>query len=209
MTIDSYVPEMQILAAWGRPYVPVFLSENGYALGQRVDWRYPVIGEQNRAEYMSRAFQYYWQAWAELSGVASYQLSDPTEVWSGWNWIEGNNTPHAVYSAVLALDKSYPYAPSQVSITFRATAAGWAGTFASNVEAGASNTSIAPQYGVSQVVVYVSVPPTSTPTRTPTASTTPSATPTATPTETPTPTATPTATPTNANCYVDADRNAD
>ena len=189
LTIDSYVPELQALAAWGRPYVPVFLSENGYALGQRVDWRYPAINEENRADYMQRAFRDYWQVWPELFGVASFQLSDPTGVWSAWNWVEGDNSLHAVYPAVLAIDKSNPYAASQIMVTFRAMAASWAGTFTSGVTAGADNTSIAPQNGVSPVVVYV--PATATPTATATATSTPTATRTPTPTPTPTATATP------------------
>ena len=205
ITIDSYVPELQVLAAWGRPYVPVFLSENGYALGQRVDWRYPVIDEQNRADYMRRAFQDYWQIWPELNGVASFELSDPTGVWSAWNWVEGDNSLHAVYPAVLGIDKSNPYASSRLSISFRAIAASWAGTFASNVQAGASNTTIAPLSGVAPVTVYAPMPtntstnatntPTATPT--PTSTNTPTnatntPTPISTATDTPTPTATPT-----------------
>ncbi|MCX7669321.1 MAG: DUF11 domain-containing protein, partial [Anaerolineae bacterium] len=154
VTIDSYVPELQVLAAWGRPYVPVFLSENGYALGQRIDWRYPVIDEQNRADYMRRAFQQFWQFWPELNGVASFELSDPTGVWSAWNWVEGDNSLHAVYPAVLGIDKSDPYASNRLSIAFRAVAAAGAGTFTSDVRAGASNTTIAPLTGVAAVTVY-------------------------------------------------------
>ncbi|MGC8780733.1 MAG: hypothetical protein ACP5UQ_07715, partial [Anaerolineae bacterium] len=196
-TIDSYVPELQVLAAWGRPYVPVFLSENGYALGQRIDWRYPVIDEQNRADYMRRAFQQYWQIWPELNGVASFELSDPTGVWSAWNWVEGDNFLHAVYPAVLGIDKSYPYASNRLAISFRAVAASWAGVFTSDVRAGANNTAIAPLSGASPVTVYVIASPTPTATATATRTVTPTATNTQypipntpTPTETPTPTAT-------------------
>ena len=52
MTIDSYVPQVEILAANGRPNVPVFLSETGYLLGQQLDRRYPSVTEANRADYM-------------------------------------------------------------------------------------------------------------------------------------------------------------
>ena len=190
MTIDSYVPEIQLLAAWGLPYTPIFLSETGYQLGFQYDYRYPAITEANRADYISRAFQYYWRAWPELSGVAPYELSDPTGSWSGWNWVEGDQTRHAQYTAVLALDKSYPYAPSQLTISFQVTAPDAPGTYTVDVAASAGNTSIAPQSGVAPVVVFR--PATPTPSRTPTS--TASLTPTATPSSTATATLSPTAT---------------
>ena len=201
-TIDSYVPEIQVLAAWGRPYVPIFLSETGYLVGQQLDRRYPAITETNRADYISRAFQYYWRAWPELIGVAPYELSDPSSTWNGWNWVEEDNARHAQYDAVLGLDKSYPYAASQLSIRFQAAAAGAPGAYTSKVEASASNAGIAPQYGVAAVVVYVPQPTatsTRTATRTPTATSTgaPTATPSNTHTNTPTGTATPTGAPPN------------
>ena len=57
VTIDSYVPQVEILAANGRAAVPIFLSETGYLLGQQLDRRYPPVTEANRADYMRRAFE--------------------------------------------------------------------------------------------------------------------------------------------------------
>ncbi len=187
VTIDSYVSQVQILAANGRTDVPIFLSETGYLLGQQYDRRYPAITETNRADYISRAFQYYWRAWPELIGVAPYELSDPSGAWSGWSWVESDESRHAQYNSVQALDKSYPYASSQLTVKFQAKAASVAGTYGSSVEASASNFSVAPQYDVAAVVVSQPAP---TATRTPTATSTRTATPsaTATPTGTRTPT---------------------
>jgi len=194
LTIDSYVSQIQTLAAWGRPYVSVLLSETGYLLNHQPDRRYPAISEALRADYISRAFQSYWRTWPELIGVAPYELSDPGVAWSGWNWVEDNNIRHAQYDAVLGLDKSYPYATSRLTISFQATAASVPGTYSSNIEAGATNTTIAGLYGVVPVTVY-QLQPTSTPTRPPTA------TPTRTPTATPSPTHTPTPTATNTSTW--------
>ena len=200
LAIDSYVPELQRLAAWGRPAVPILLSETGYALGQRIDWRYPAITEELRADYMRRAYAGFWQQWGEVMGVAPYQLSDPTGAWGAWNWIEDNNTPHAVYTAVQALDKSHPQADGRLTVRFRVMAGSSEGIFPSDVRASADNTSIAPQYGVAAIMVYDPVKGTPTPTMTPTATASPTPTETLTPTPTPTygpsPTPTPTLTPT-------------
>jgi uncharacterized repeat protein (TIGR01451 family) len=192
IAIDSYVSEVKILAAYGRPYVPIFLSETGYLLGHQYDRRYPTITEANRADYMSRAYQYYWRAWPELAGVAAYELSDPQGAWSGWNWVEEDNSRHAQYGSVQALDKSYPYASSQLTVRFQARAASPGGTYTSNVEVSADNFGLTPQYGVAVVVVSQPQP---TATRTSTSSPPPSSTPTRTPTRTPT--ITPTPEPTN------------
>jgi|GEM_PF-881626 len=190
VTIDSYVGQVQILAANGRPNVPVFLSETGYLMGQQYDRRYPAVTEANRADYISRAFQYYWRAWPELIGVAPYELSDPNGAWGGWNWVEEDNSRHDQYNSVAALDKSYPYASSQLTVQFRAKAAGYAGAFTSAVEASASNFGTVRLSGVAAVVVSLP-PPTATPTRTPTLSVTPTPTLTPTPPASVTPTATP------------------
>ena len=77
MTIDSYVPQAELLAAYGRAVVPIFLSETGYLLGQQLDRRYPPVTEANRADYTCRAFEYYWRAWPELIGVAPFELLTP------------------------------------------------------------------------------------------------------------------------------------
>ena len=212
-TIDSYVSQVSLLAAYGRPTVPVFLSETGYLLGHQYDKRYAAITEANRADYMGRAFTYYWRAWPELIGVAPYELSDPTGAWSGWNWVEyDTGAQHAQYGSVQAVDKSYPYASSQVTVVFQARAGSANGTYTSSLSVSASNFTVAAQTSAAAVAVAAptAIPTlTRTPTRTPmpTASYTPSPTLTATPTATasatatststvtPTPTATRTATP--------------
>ena len=214
VAIDSYVLQAELLAAYGRATVPIFLSETGYLLGQQLDRRYPQVTEANRADYTRRAFEYYWRAWPELIGVAPYELSDPSGVWSGWNWVEADGSQHAHYSNVQALDKSYPYAASQLTVRFQAQAASMAGLYTSVVEISADNFGVALQTGVAPVVIsalIATVIPTPTPlvtvmstatvtaSPTPTALVVPSQSPTATGTsEEPSPTPTATETPDTA-----------
>ena len=202
---------MAILAANGRPTVPVFLSETGYLLGQQFDRRYPPVTEANRADYARRAYEYYWRAWPELLGVAPYELSDPSGVWSGWNWVEADGGQHAQYGSIQALDKANPDASGQLTLRFQARVAIMAGVYTSDIAVSADNFSLAPRVGVAPLVV-LSPTPTATPTPTPsaTAVSTVTETPSPTPTEagqgaSPTPTvtetldpaATPSATPTS------------
>ncbi len=211
LTIDSYLPQLERLADWGRPNVDVFISETGYGLGDPTDPLYPPINETNRAEYIQRAFRDYWQGWPEVHGVAPFELSDPKGEWAVWDWIAPNGLHHPQYDAVLALDKSHPFMAAALTIHFQAYASASGGKYRSDFTATASNTTIQPLYGVAPVVVIPPTPtppptptstamPTSTPTPSPTATGTNTPTPTATgtPTETPTPsaTATPTETPT-------------
>ncbi len=201
-TIDSYVPELQLLASWGRREMPVFISETGYQLGDTGDPRYPMVDESNRASYISRAFQYYWRVWPEIIGVAPYELSDPGTIWYKWNWIEANNTRHAQYDAVLPLDKTATAVPGHLTFSFQVASGSAPGVFTINVNASSSNASISPLTGVAPVTVYA--PSTNTPTPGPSPTPTSTRTPIASPTETltptygpsPTPTDTPTVTPT-------------
>ena len=143
--------------------------------------------------------------------MAPFELSDPSGVWSGWNWVEADGSQHAQYGSVQALDKSYPYAASQLTVKFQARAASTAGVHASAVEISADNFGVAPQAGVAPVVVERADGHGHTHadaighrhehrhghrTPTPTATATPSQTPTATDTsEAPSPTPTATDTP--------------
>ncbi len=200
MTIDSYLAQLERLASWGRPHLKVLLSETGYDLGNTTfAWEgYPSINETNRADYMLRAYRDYWQGWAEVIGVTPYELLDPQGTWGVWDWLRLDGTHRPQYDAVRDLDKSYPYQPSVLRITFRATVASAAGTYYNSVSAAAGNTTIAPLNDVAPVTVNApTATPTRTPTRTPTAPPTPTHTATPTPTNTPTPTPTVSPTPTD------------
>lgn len=184
LTIDSYLLELERLAAYGRKNVQVILTETGYALGQNNFWfeGYPPIKEQNRADYILRAFRDYWRNWPEVLGVCPYELVDPRGDWWVWDWLYPDGRHHEQYDAVVGLPKTGPLAPSHVTIEFQAIAASVSGTYYNQVAAAASNLTIPVLSNVAPISITA---PTPTRTATPTATGTP---PTAT--QTPTPTAT-------------------
>lgn len=198
MTIDSYQPQIERLAALGRPYVKVFLSETGYDLGNNsFGWEgYPPIDETNRAEYMVRAYRDHWQEWAEVSGVAPFELLDPQGGWIVWDWLLASGAHRPQYDAVAALDKSDPAQPSHLRISFWATVATANGTYFNSVHATAANAVIPALDDAAPVTIGPTPTPTDAPTWTPTPTLTPTPTETPTPTVTPTASATPTVTPT-------------
>ncbi len=222
LVVDSYIEQLGWLAAWGRPGVKTFLSETGYEMWNGTyTWEgYPVINEDNRADYIGRAYRDYWRSWAEIDAVAPYQLSDPQGTWSNWNFIDGNGftygSPRAQFYAVKNLDKGNTLASSIIEITFQAYAPNSSGTYYANLNATAANAGVGGNGSVAPVIVYATAPtatptftksptpaatatdtPTPTNTPTPTLTHTPTNTPTHTPTQTPTNTPTATHTPTN------------
>ncbi len=179
-TIDTYLLELERLAAHGRSGLQVLLTETGYALGQNnfVFEGYPAITEGNRAEYISQALRDYWRYWPEVLGVCPYELVDPGGDWWVWDWLYPNGERHWQYDSVRSLAKDAPAVPSQLKIVFAAYAASVGGTYYNRVSATASNATIASIQGVAPVSVTAPTP-TRTPTRTPTLVGTPP-TPTAT-----------------------------
>ncbi len=158
-TIDCYLLELQALATYGgRRGVKVMLSEAGYGLYDRT-FRfegYPTIDEDNRANYMKRAFRDFWASWPEVVGVTPFELVDPYGTWPRWDWLyPGTDVPHAQFNAVKALPKPEPLdvIPSRLTISFRAEAAGSPGVYHSDVSATAEGTTVSPLTGVAPVMV--------------------------------------------------------
>ena len=185
LTIDSYLLELERLAARGRSGLRVLLTETGYALGQN-DFGfegYPPIGEENRASYIARALGQHWSRWPEVLGACPYELVDPHGGWWVWDWLYPDGRHHWQFDTVAGLDKRPTTAPSVLTITFRARTASLAGTYTNAVAASAGGTVLASRQGLAPVLV-----------RQPTATPTPTALPTL-PTATPGPSPTPTQTP--------------
>lgn len=138
-TIDSYSLELQVLADHGRAGVPVLLTEMGYAVGQNdfVFEGYPPIDENNRADYMARAYRDYWSRWPEVLGVCPFELQDPFGAWQQWDWVG-----HQQYDAVRALDKTPTTANGELVLHFRARVGSVPGNYGSQV-------TVAPASGVS------------------------------------------------------------
>jgi len=184
MTIDSYLLELERLAAHGRKGVRVLLTETGYALGSNTYGfeGYPPIGEQNRADYISRAFRDYWSRWPEVLGVCPFELVDPYNNWWVWDWLYTNGSRHWQYDSVIALDKTPPLAKGELRLSFQARAGGSPGTFGTGIQVTSANAGSASLASAAPVQV-LPAPATATPTRT----RTPVGTPTRSPTPSPTP----------------------
>jgi len=180
LTIDSYLLELERLAAHGRTGVQVLLTETGYALGQNnfVFQGYPPIEEANRADYISRAFADHWSRWPEVLGVCPYELVDPSGAWAMWDWLYPSGQRHLQYDAVAALDKTPPLAKGELVLRFRARVGEQTGVFTCNALLRWDSSSSITLEGAAPVQVVLP-PPSPTPTNTPTPSCTP--TPTITP----------------------------
>ena len=180
LTIDSYLLELDRLAARGRSGLRVLLTETGYALGAN-DYAfegYAPIDEGNRADYIARALRDYWSHWPEVLGVCPYELVDPYNGWAQWDWLYPDGRRHWQFDTVAGLDKRPVSAPSVLTITFRAQAGPLAGTFTSDVTAAAQGVTLATGRGLAPVTVLPSTPtPTATPRATPGPSPTPPVTP--------------------------------
>lgn len=87
--IDAYLLELAVLRVSGRDTsgLEVVLTETGYGLGERWYAEYPPIDEENRAEYMRRAFDEFWPRWPEVRAVTPFELSDPHGSWKPFDWV--------------------------------------------------------------------------------------------------------------------------
>lgn len=113
-TIDAYRLESDVLRRFGRDDVRVMITETGYDLGNDVfrGEGYPIINEDNRADYIARAFRDCWSGWDEI--VAVFPFIFAGQGWERFEWVypdsgtkpDGSPTrPHAQYTAVAALAK--------------------------------------------------------------------------------------------------------
>jgi uncharacterized repeat protein (TIGR01451 family) len=160
LTIDSYLLELERLAAHGRTGLRVLLTETGYALGAQ-DFAfegYPPIGEENRADYISRALRDYWSRWPEVLGVCPFELVDPHHVWHVWDWLYPDGRHHAQFDAVAALPTPQP-APSVLTLSFRVAIASSSGTYTCDVSAMAGGVTLANASGLAPVVVQPGATP--------------------------------------------------
>lgn len=84
--IDSYLDDLAVIQAHGRTGVQVILTETGYALGDQSFTEYPILNEDNRSDYIVRAFRDYWSIWPEVLAVTPFEFLDNSG-WTSWNWV--------------------------------------------------------------------------------------------------------------------------
>jgi hypothetical protein len=110
--IDAYLLEMDALKANGvdTGSLQVVLTETGYELNDGWYPNYPIITEENRAEYTRKAFQDYWSQWPEVLTVTPFQLTDSQGSWDDFEWVFGSSgadvngfptQPHLQYARLL------------------------------------------------------------------------------------------------------------
>jgi len=174
LTIDSYLLELDRLAAWGRRGIQVMITETGYALGQNnfAFQGYAVIDEANRADYVTRALRDYWSRWSEVQGVCPFELVDPLGAWAVWDWLAPDGSSHQQYDAVRAMDKTTPPASGRLCVEFSVLVDAAPGTYSCGAVFTLEDGTSIDQNGVAPLIVQPP-PPTPTPTSTPTVTPTP------------------------------------
>ena len=116
-TIDSYTLELEVLEKYGRKDVKIIITETGYELGNDIyrEEGYPPIDDENRTDYITRAFRDYWSQWPEIIAVCPFEMvAVESGNWQRFDWIyidsgsgENGYPTHTYpqYDAVAALPK--------------------------------------------------------------------------------------------------------
>ncbi len=110
-TLRSYVLTADVLAKHGVDPVRIMCTETGYELeigDVGKNNAYPPIKEDNRAEYMARAFRDYYVPDPRIEMVAPFMLWDlPWHGWDGWNYIGHDGRPKPIFYASAAEPKPH------------------------------------------------------------------------------------------------------
>jgi hypothetical protein len=134
-SIHGYRWELERLARYrDTGDLKVMATEGGYALGNQDNPDYPPIDEDRRSEYTRRAFQEYWLRDDRLLAVMPFQLSDPFEGWSQFDWVHPHSetgpdgSPEMAYP-VYRIVKELAKPRDDVLITFQLAAPSREGTY--------------------------------------------------------------------------------
>jgi hypothetical protein len=134
-SIHGYRWELERLARYRDVAgLKVMATEGGYALGNHDNPGYPPIDEDRRSEYTRRAYQEHWLKDDRLIAVMPFQLSDPFQNWSQFDWVHPDSPTgpdgmpdmaHPVYRIIRQLAKPR----DDVLVTFRLHAPSREGTY--------------------------------------------------------------------------------
>ena len=116
-TIDSYLPELEILERYGRKGTKVILTETGYSYGNTT-YGMGYVTEELRKDFSVRAFTDFWSKWPEIIAACPYELSAvQAKNWKEFDWVHYDSgsdengyptKPYPHYKAVASLPKP-PY----------------------------------------------------------------------------------------------------
>lgn len=109
VSLRCYEETEAVLRKHGVSPIRLMCTETGYELevgDTGKDPSYPPINEENRAEYMARAFRDYYIPRPTIECVAVFQLWDlPWHNWNGWDLMYHDGTPRPMYTAMAAEPK--------------------------------------------------------------------------------------------------------
>jgi hypothetical protein len=110
VSLRSYEETEAVLKKHGVSPIRLMCTETGYELelgSVGKDNKYPPIKEDNRAEYMARAFRDYYVPRQTIECVAVFELWDfPFHNWNGWDLMYPDGRPRPIYEAMAAEPKS-------------------------------------------------------------------------------------------------------
>ncbi len=109
-SLRCYEETKATLKKHGVEPIRLMCTETGYELevsDTGKDSRYPPIKEDNRAEYVARAFRDYYVPEPTIEFVAVFQMWDfPWHNWNGWDLMYHDGRPRPIYEAMAAEPKS-------------------------------------------------------------------------------------------------------
>jgi len=109
-TLRSYELTARVLAKHGVSPIRLMCTETGYELEIGPTGKnpaHPPIREDNRAEYMARAFRDYYVPDERIEMVAPFMLWDlPWHGWDGWAFMDHDGRPKPIYYACMREPKS-------------------------------------------------------------------------------------------------------
>jgi len=109
-SLRSYEETIKALEKHGVDPIRLMCTETGYELeigdvGKNP--AYPPIKEDNRDDYMAKAFTKYYEPDQRIEVVAPFQLWDmPWHNWNSWDFMYHDGRPRPIYEAMAALPKS-------------------------------------------------------------------------------------------------------
>lgn len=107
VSLRSYELTAAVLKKHGVNPIRLMCTETGYELefaDTGKDAKYPPINEENRAEYMARAFREYYTKDPRIECVTPFMLWDlPWHNWNGWDFMHQDGRPKPIYEAMAAV----------------------------------------------------------------------------------------------------------
>lgn len=86
LCIDAYKLERDVVRKYRGEDVPIMITETGYDLGNGVFSEHPIITDELRADYITRAFRDYWVKDPQLLAVTPFLFME--KGWERFNWVE-------------------------------------------------------------------------------------------------------------------------